>query len=137
MLSIEKKIDGLNKRIYELRSALNLSQEVFGAKIGVTRSAVSNYESGGRNITDRTILIICSEFNVNEEWLKYGNGEMFIDVLPEDEIAAYCAQISAGVDPFIQSAIIEYMHLDEESKLVIKNLIRSISERMKKEETGE
>ncbi|WP_133964633.1 helix-turn-helix domain-containing protein [Eubacterium limosum] len=137
MLNIEKSIDGLNKRIYELRTALDLSQESFGTKIGVTRSAVSNYESGGRNITDRTILIICREFNVNEEWLKEGKGDMFVDVLPEDELAAYCAQICAGTDDFISSAILEYMHLDEESKIVIKELVRSIGERMTKREAGE
>lgn len=69
----------INERIYLLRSTLELSQESFAKKINVTRSAISNYEKGTRNIMDRVISDICREFNVNEEWLRDGKGEMFIE----------------------------------------------------------
>lgn len=67
----------INSRIIKLRKHLKLSQEEFGKKINVTRSAISNYEKGTRNIMTRVITDICREFNVNEEWLINGTGEMF------------------------------------------------------------
>lgn len=69
----------IGERITLIRKHLNLNQEDFGSKINVTRSAISNYEKGTRNIMDRVISDICREFNVNEEWLRSGNGEMFVE----------------------------------------------------------
>lgn len=69
----------IGERISLIRKYLKLNQEDFGKKINVTRSAISNYEKGLRNIMDRVILDICREFNVNEEWLRHGTGEMFIE----------------------------------------------------------
>ena len=70
----------MNERLKLLRNTLKISQELFAKKIKLTRSAISNYEKGTRNITNRVISDICREFNVNEEWFRNGNGEMFIDI---------------------------------------------------------
>lgn len=67
----------IGERISLLRKSLGLNQEEFGKRINVTRSAVSNYEKGLRNIMDRVISDICREFYVNEEWLRNGEGLMF------------------------------------------------------------
>ncbi len=79
----------IGERITILRKHLNLNQDDFGSKINVTRSAVSNYEKGTRNIMDRVISDICREFNVNEDWLRNGTEPMFIesDVFSLDEYA--------------------------------------------------
>lgn len=71
----------MNTRIAELRKVLKLSQEEFGSRLGVTAAAISRIEHGNRNITEQIILSICREFNVEEEWLRTGEGDMFI---PED-----------------------------------------------------
>lgn len=79
----------MNNRLKELRLTLGLNQEKFGEKIGLTRSAICNYENGTRTIMEQTIKSICREFNVNYLWLTTGDGEMFAD-LPEtviDELA--------------------------------------------------
>lgn len=128
---------GERLKAFRKSEKINLTQIEFGEKIGYGPTAIGQMESGARNITERTFLLLEEKFNLNIEWLKNGIGEMFIDVLPEDELAAYCAQICAGTDDFISSAILEYMHLDEESKIVIKELVRSIGERMAKQEAGE
>lgn len=68
----------MNERIKELREILKLSQESFGEKIGITsRGHISSVERKQRNVTTRIINDICREFNVNEEWLRFGTGEMF------------------------------------------------------------
>ena len=67
----------MNTRIKELRKYLNLTQKEFGNIIGL-RSSISEIENGTAPITERTIISICSKFNVNEKWLRFGNGDMFI-----------------------------------------------------------
>ncbi|MDO4594464.1 MAG: helix-turn-helix transcriptional regulator [Tissierellia bacterium] len=67
----------MNQRIKQLRKTLGLSGEKFGERLGVQRAAISNIENGNRNITDQMFKFICREFNVNPQWLKYGEGEMF------------------------------------------------------------
>lgn len=69
----------MNERIIELRKSLNLSQTDFGKQIGISKSSVSDIEIGRISISKRTIISICSKFNVNEEWLKSGNGNMFLE----------------------------------------------------------
>lgn len=67
----------IGERLLLLRKQLNLSQDDFGARIGVVRSSISSLEGGRRNPSDQTILSICREFHVNEQWLRSGEGEMF------------------------------------------------------------
>lgn len=67
----------MNTRIKELRTALHLTLEGFGDRIGVTRAAVSKWENGDRGIADSMVVSICREFWVSEQWLRTGEGEMF------------------------------------------------------------
>ena len=67
----------MNVRVKELRAALSLTSEAFGARLGVTKAAISKIENGSRSVTDQMVLSICREFNVNEVWLRTGQGEMF------------------------------------------------------------
>lgn len=66
----------MNSRIKELRNSLGLTQLDFASKIGL-KSSISEIENGKAPITDRTIISICSVFNVNENWLRTGKGDMF------------------------------------------------------------
>lgn len=67
----------MNDRVKELRAALSLTSEAFGARLGVTKAAISKIENGSRSVTDQMVLSICREFNVNEVWLRSGQGSMF------------------------------------------------------------
>ena len=67
----------MNERIKELRKELGLTLEQFGKRIGVTKVAISNIEKGKRNVTEQMFKSVCREFNVNEEWLRNGSGDMF------------------------------------------------------------
>lgn len=76
---IQKEGDtlSLGERIRKVRRTLDLTQEAFCNRIGLKRNSISLVESDKRNISDQAILSICREFNVNEEWLRNGNGDMF------------------------------------------------------------
>lgn len=113
----------MNERLRILRETLNLSQEALGDKINVTRSHVSSLEKGKRSITDRIITDICREFNVNEEWIRNGIGEMFVKTSNEllDQLAAKYNLKSAEKQAF--QALLE---LSEEDRDKIGDLIRNI-----------
>lgn len=68
----------VNERIRELRKALKLTQLEFAIKIGLSRNFIVQIEAGAKNLSNRTILDICRILNVNEEWLRNGNGVMFL-----------------------------------------------------------
>ena len=67
----------MNNRFKEIREKLGFSQEKFGEIIGLSKSGISNIESGQRNVTDKHIKLLCSELNINPDWLRTGEGEMF------------------------------------------------------------
>lgn len=64
----------MNKRIREIRKFYNLTQTDFGKRIGVAGNTITNYESGNREPSNAVITLICKEFNVNEVWLRTGEG---------------------------------------------------------------
>lgn len=68
----------MNERIKELRKALKLSQEKFGARIKISGASVSKIESGENNPSEQTLSLIIAEFAVSESWLRNGEGDMFI-----------------------------------------------------------
>jgi transcriptional regulator with XRE-family HTH domain len=67
----------MQERIKQIRLYLKLTQEEFGARIGLTNASISRIESGSTVTTEQTIRSICREYNVNEAWLRTGEGEMF------------------------------------------------------------
>lgn len=66
----------MKERIKMLRKALDLTQQKFAERLGVKRNTVGQWECGINALTDQVITSICREFNVNEEWLRNGTGEM-------------------------------------------------------------
>lgn len=68
----------MNERIKQLRKEINISQEEFGKRIGIGKTSVSKIETGENSPSEQTIMLMCREFNVNEEWLRNGKGDMFI-----------------------------------------------------------
>lgn len=74
----------MNDRIKMVRKEVKLSQEAFGKRLGVTGVAVSRIESGERNPSTQLIRSICREFCVSEDWLRTGNGEMYLSLIDND-----------------------------------------------------
>lgn len=83
----------MNERIKKLRKMLDLTQQEFADRLGVKRNTVGQWECGINNVTDATIVFLCKEFNVNEEWLRNGTGEMFLPVDRNVDIARLTKQL--------------------------------------------
>lgn len=79
----------MNNRIKELRKQLNLTQEEFSSKVNLSRNFIAQIESGSKSPSERTVLDICREFSVNEDWLRTGQGDMFKPQTKNEELLSF------------------------------------------------
>ena len=117
----------MNKRLKELRNTLGLSQEKFGEKLGVTKSAISKLEKNDRGISEQMIKSICREYNVEYAWLTKGLGEMFTDM--NADIMARIDYIMTGENDIAKKTFKAFAKLDEEDWKVIEKLIDEITKK--------
>ena len=96
----------MKDRIRTLRKALDLTQQEFADRIGVKRNTVGQYEIGRNDPTDTVISLICKEYNVNEKWLRSGEGEMFIpDAKDELDALAKKYNYSGAIQVLIEKLV--------------------------------
>lgn len=111
----------MNERFKTLRIKLGLSQEDIGNRLTVTKSTISRLEKGINKFTERMIVSICREFNVNKEWLRHGTGEMFIQNINNNQGGTLMDNELLNILKSIQTKIDS-----------IENKVTSIEERMDK-----
>lgn len=122
----------MKERIKEIRKAAGMTQADFGKKIGVKGNTVTNYETGLRTPTDAVILSICREFGVNEEWLRNGTGEMFLDNAKDIQITQLLGDvIISGENSFKRRLVSALAKLDAQGWAELEKLIDSIAESKK------
>ena len=117
----------MNERIKELRKALGLTLEEFGAKIGMGKSSVSKIEKGLNGTTDQTIRSICREFKVSEDWLRTGEGAMF-----DQEQPSILARLSSEctLTAREQSVVAAFLELDEADRAAIMRYVDKLVEKL-------
>lgn len=127
----------MNERIRLLRKELGLNQSDFGNKIGVKQGTVAGYESGARTPLDAVVSSICREFDVNEEWLRTGEGEMFEQMTEQQKLLKYTGMLLKDKDSAIvnaiQSFIVTYEQLDDTSKATLEKIAQQFIDNLKKE----
>lgn len=92
----------MNNRVVTLRKHLGLTQAEFAKKINYSRSGLASIEQGSRSLTERTIADICRVFDVNENWLRYGEGEPFVKLDADDEITDFLKELLSEDDNSIK-----------------------------------
>lgn len=118
----------MKNRLIELRKNLGLSQKAFGEPLNLSQSAIAGYEVAVRNMTDRTIADICRVYNVNPDWLKNGNGEMFETKKSVDaELSALVANLINTDDEWVKNCIVKFLKLSPQSKEIFKSFLNEIS----------
>ena len=118
----------MKDRIKAIRKHYDLTQAEFGYRIGVKGNTITNYENDLRNPSDAIIVSICREFNVNEEWLRTGNGEMFQPITKNDEISKLFGEVlKENNDDFKRRLISALAKLDDVGWEKLENLIDNIS----------
>lgn len=110
----------MNNRIRELRKILNLSQKEFAEKIGLKQNAISYMEKAGSTVTEQNIKTICSQFSVNEDWLRTGIGKMFLE---NNKKQKEFFDIFNGLSPILQDYLIKTAKdlLDTQTKMQSNN----------------
>lgn len=121
----------MKDRLKELRKALHLTQQKLADKLGVKQNTIAQYEMGRNEPSDAVIVSICREFGVSEDWLRNGNGDMFIPITRDEEIASFIGSVQADVDDTFKKRFISALaKLSTEEWKAIEHLIENmISER--------
>lgn len=103
----------MNERLKRIRKELDLSQEEFGKRLGITGGGISKLEKGERNLTEQMLKSICREFKVNYLWLTEGLGEMFMGIPTSiiDELAD-CYNLNDSE----RQVLINYLSMTEEER---------------------
>ena len=127
-------MDNINERIREVREYLKLSRNDFGERLGLSGDSINNLERGRVVIKDFIIKLISQEFNVDENWLRTGEGSMFILELDEDTVLVeqllneYDNPLFSEIKLLVFSIMKVYNQLDSKSKQVIDDFIIKLKE---------
>lgn len=103
----------MKERIKILRKHLGLTQQKFADRLGLKRQTIASYEIGNIEPSASTLLLMCKEFNINEQWLRFGDGEMKQE--PDMDFEKICADIGVR-DEKAKEAIMKYYELSEDDK---------------------
>lgn len=101
-----------------------MSQEEFGKKINLSKPTISAFETQTRNISERVVNDICSEFNVNEDWLRTGQGEMF-NTIPTDELDKLAEKYK--LNPLAKKIVESFVTLEEHEMDAVLKLVANIA----------
>lgn len=110
----------MSERFRQIRKYFKLSQEEFGRRLGVTGAGISRLENGERNITEQMLLAVCREFNISEDWLRTGNGDMIVES-NSSTITLLAKELN--LDDYAIRALKAYEKLDKQSKKTIHQYI--------------
>lgn len=120
----------MNERLKELRKSLNLTQQAFADRIGIARGNIGAYEVGKNAPSDAVISLICKEFNVNEEWMRYGTGDMFAHLNRQQKIAQFSADLFRSEEESFKSRLIMALaELDEEDWVLLEKIAKKIAKK--------
>lgn len=115
------------ERIKAIRKELGLTLEKFGEKLGVTKTTISRIEKGVNNLTDQMARSVCREYNVDCDYLMYGEGDMFTD-LPKTILDELCMQFD--LDDFDRAVVEMYLDLPAELRQAIKAKVKDMVQKV-------
>ena len=124
----ERAVLSLHERIDALIKALGMKKTEFAKRLNLSQPFVSELCSGRSCPSDRTISDICREFDVNETWLRTGEGEMFIEKSREEEIAAFIGNILKGEPDFRRRLVSVLARLSVEEWQMLERMAKQLNE---------
>lgn len=128
-------MNNTQNRIKEVRKAAGLTQAEFGERLGIKGNTITCYEKGIREPSEAIILAICREFNVREQWLRTGEGEMFVPLDREDELARFFGQIiTAGAEDTRYRIIHALSRMDASAWETLDDALRKLLEAYQEEQ---
>lgn len=127
-------MEEFNVRISALIEALGVKKTFFAERIKVSQAFVSQMCSGAKVPSDRTIADICREFHVNEDWLRTGEGEMFVQRSRDEELAAFFGDLLSNEKPDFRHRLVAVLsRLSAEEWELLESMADKLVEEMQKE----
>ena len=122
----------MKDRLKKIRneSPYGKSQSSFAEFLGIPQANLASYETGRRTPTDAVIQLICQKWNVNQDWLRTGNGEMFVELSKDEQISAMLGEIQrSGDENFKYRLVSALCKLSESDWTALENLVDMISDK--------
>lgn len=120
----------MKDRLKKLRKTLDLTQQAFADRIGMKQNTIAQYEMGRTIPSNAIIFSICREFNVNENWLRTGEGDMFMEMSRDEQIEKFIGDLLHGEeDSFKRRLISGLAALDENGWKVLEDFLDSIQKK--------
>lgn len=114
----------MKERIQAIIDDKKIKKVEFARRLNLSQSFVSDMCSGKSQPSDRTISDICREFNVNEHWLRTGDGDMFVPVTRSQEVAEFVGDVLKGeADTFKRRFVAMLARLDESDWDVLEKMV--------------
>lgn len=125
-------MSSINERISKIVDESGLTKTAFANKLNLTQQYVSNLCLGRKTPSERTITDICREFDVNEVWLRTGEGEIFIHKTRTDEITAFVGDILRGEPDFRQRFISVLARMTTDEWKILEAKVLELADEIKK-----
>ena len=122
----------MKERLKEIRKSNpnGKTQETFANYLEISKENISSYESGRRNPSDAFIKLVCEKCNVNEDWLRTGNGEMFMPETKDEQISKMFADVMKSEDGNFKKKLISALaQLDKDGWDKLEEFVDMISEK--------
>lgn len=104
----------MHNRLKELRTQLKMTQNEFANKLGTGRNNIAKYETGVNEPSNAVVSLICRQFDVNEEWLRTGKGDMYVKVDKEVQLMKWAGNVLKESDESFKKRFVKMlMELDE------------------------
>lgn len=117
----------MNERLKIMRKKLGLKQRELAEIIGVRENTISIWEGGSKTPSDRVVRDICREFNINEDWLRNGEGEMTIPKSKSEQITEFVADVTADDSSFKSRLVNALANLDQEQWDVLESMLDKLT----------
>ena len=127
----------MEERIKEIRKHYKLTQGEFAEKIGIKQNTVTSYETGLRTPSDIVITSICREFDVNEHWLRTGEGNMIAEKTRDEELSEFFGDVIKGEPSFQYRLVSALSRLSSEDWENLENIAYKLLEDIKKTGSAE
>lgn len=118
----------MDKRMKALRESLGYTQQELADILKIPRSNIAGYETGKRSPSESVISLLCQKFNVNEVWLRTGEGgpdNMFTKISEEDEYSLSLGKLTLEENRFVRNAVNYLANADPEKLKIIEDFMRS------------
>lgn len=117
----------LNERVKYLRKEIiKKTQQDFSDEIKISRSNLGNIETGEVSVTERVLYLICEKFNVNETWLRTGEGEIFNPLTRNQVITDFAGDLIKEDGTFRKRLIEALAKMDESGWIALEKLANEI-----------